>query len=164
MKHKGYSHLLCYVFHVLSATDIRENKERVYPQNPHDFRVADTPIPVNINSRSAGRPHVGTDPVSVRLTSVLRTEAILIGRKVRAIAYLSGPGARRVRTDTGSVPTRAAYRPNWHRCRTANHPLASVGWQTYRPELAFYNFIRPTSALAILLMTPLPINEITMIF
>ena len=78
MKHKGHSHLLCYVFHVLSATDIRENKERVYPQNPHDFRVADTPIPVNINSRSAGRPHVGTDPVSVRLTSVLRTEAILL--------------------------------------------------------------------------------------
>ena len=30
--------------------------------------------------------------------------------------------------------------------------------------LAFYNFIRPSSALVILLMTPLPINEITMIF
>ena len=78
MRHKGYSHLLCYVFRVLSAIDIRENKERVYPQNPHDFRVVNTPIPVNINSRSADRPHVGTDPVSVRLTSVLQTEAILL--------------------------------------------------------------------------------------
>ena len=89
-RHKGYSHLLCYVFRVLSAIDIRENKERVYPQNPHDFRVANTPIPVNINSRSAGRPHVGTDPVSVRLTSVLRTEAILLVERSERLRIYPG--------------------------------------------------------------------------
>ena len=65
-KHKGYSYLWCYVFRILSATDIRENKERFYRQNLHENRAANTPIPVNINSRSAVRPHVGTDPVSVR--------------------------------------------------------------------------------------------------
>ena len=76
--HGDPGRILRAVFRTLPATDIRENKERVYPQNPHDFRVANTPISVNKNSRSASRPHVGTDPVSVRLTSVLRTEAILL--------------------------------------------------------------------------------------
>ncbi|EHO73495.1 hypothetical protein HMPREF9140_00417, partial [Prevotella micans F0438] len=89
-RHKGYSHLLCYVFRVLSAIDIRENKERFYPQNPHDFRAANTPISVNINSRSADRPHVGTDPVSVRLTSVLRTEAILLVERYERLRIYPG--------------------------------------------------------------------------
>ena len=76
--HGDSGRILRAVFRTLSATDIRENKERFYPQNPHDFRAANTPISVNKNSRSGTRPHVGTDPVSVRLTSVLRTEAILL--------------------------------------------------------------------------------------
>ena len=65
-KHKGYSYLWCYVFRALSATDIRENKERFYLQNLHDFRAVNCRTSININSRSAVRPHVGTDPVSVR--------------------------------------------------------------------------------------------------
>ena len=69
--HGDSGRILRAVFRTLSATDIRENKERFYPQNPHDFRAANTPISVNKNSCSAGRPHVGTDPVSVRLMTPL---------------------------------------------------------------------------------------------
>ncbi|EHO74042.1 hypothetical protein HMPREF9140_00368, partial [Prevotella micans F0438] len=101
-KHKGYSYLWCYVFRTLSRIDIRENKERFYLQNLHENRTANTPIPVNINSHSADRPHVGTDPVSVR-----RPLDLIHAQSLES--YLDNmfvPSVKRMgRTDTGSVPT-----------------------------------------------------------
>ncbi len=102
MKHKGYSYLWCYVFRTLSATDIRENKERFYRQNLHDFRAVNYRTSININSHSADRPHVGTDPVSVR-----RHLGLIHAQSLGS--YLDNmfiPSVKRtVRTDTGSVPT-----------------------------------------------------------
>ena len=113
MKHKGYSYLLCYVFCIPFGTDIRGNKERFYPQNPHDFRAANTPIPVNKNSRSAGRPHVGTDPVSVRLTSVLRTEAIYWSKGPSDCVFI--PALPDGCGQTRGLSLHAGWCPNWHR-------------------------------------------------
>uniref|UniRef100_UPI001EE2775C hypothetical protein n=1 Tax=Prevotella micans TaxID=189723 RepID=UPI001EE2775C len=62
--------------------------------------MANTPISVNKNSRSASRPHVGTDPVSVRLTSVLRTEAILLVEMSERLRIY--PGLRPMGADSKS--------------------------------------------------------------
>ena len=101
-KHKGYSYLWCYVFRALSATDIRENKEIFYLQNLHDSRAVNCHTSININSRSASRPHVGTDPVSVRRhLGLIHAQSIESYSDNMFISSVKRTG----RTDTGSVPT-----------------------------------------------------------
>ena len=113
--HGDSGRILRAVFRTLSATDIRENKERFYPQNPHDFRAANTPISVNKNSCSADRPHVGTDPVSVRLTSVLRTEAIYWSKGPSDCVFIpSLPDGCGQQITPRGLSLHAGWCPNWH--------------------------------------------------
>ena len=70
-KHKGYSYLWCYVFRTLSATDIRENKERFYLQNLHDFRAVNCHTSININSHAGWRPSHPLTPLATTINKAI---------------------------------------------------------------------------------------------
>ena len=109
--HRDSERILRAAFRAILGTDIRENKDGFSRQNPHDFREVKRRVSTNINPHSAYRPHVGTDPVSVRLTSVLRTEAIYWSKSPSDCVFI--PAWRPTGADRHGV---CPYmRPNWRK-------------------------------------------------
>ena len=126
--HGDSERFLCVVFRAILGTDIRENKDGFSRQNPHDFREVKRRVSTNINPHSAYRPHVGTDPVSVHLTSVLRTEAIYWSKS----------------------PSDCVFIPAWRPTGADRHgvcpymrPIGRIGTSWFMDIISFFSIITP---------------------